>query len=144
MYKYVKACYAQLPSSTVTPKFREGNCVHRSMGIWSRESRSVIRPMKDGTCYSHERCACVMGPCEVFHQALGHPRQLPGHLREARHEPAMVPAIPTRRLQAGRVLREVSHWSRQPHHLPQRVALKQVDSARKLGPTVEVLSFTPC
>jgi isocitrate dehydrogenase len=77
--KAVKEKYGKVLGSAVNPVLREGNSDRRaavpvkeyafrfphSMGKWQPSSRTVVRSMKDGDFYSHERSVCVKEACDV-------------------------------------------------------------------------------
>merc|ERR1719343_1330074 len=75
--KAIKASYGKVLGSAVNPVLREGNSDRRaavpvkeyafryphSMGKWDTNSKTVVRSMKDGDFYSHERSVAVEAPC---------------------------------------------------------------------------------
>merc|ERR1719343_128336 len=75
--KAIKASYGKVLGSAVNPVLREGNSDRRaavpvkeyafryphSMGKWDTNSKTVVRSMKDGDFYSHERSVTVEAPC---------------------------------------------------------------------------------
>jgi len=75
--KSIKASYGKVLGSAVNPVLREGNSDRRaavpvkeyafryphSMGKWDASSKTVVRSMKDGDFYSHERSVTVEAPC---------------------------------------------------------------------------------
>merc|ERR1719183_3018912 len=75
--KGIKASYGKVLGSAVKPVLREGNSDRRaavpvkeyafryphSMGKWDANSKTVVRSMKDGDFYSHERSVTVEAPC---------------------------------------------------------------------------------
>merc|ERR1712136_366463 len=75
----IRARYGKVIGSAVNPVLREGNSDRRaavpvkeyafryphSMGKWSQESKTVVKCMKDGDFYSHERSVCVPEACDV-------------------------------------------------------------------------------
>uniref|UniRef100_A0A7S0ZZN4 Isocitrate dehydrogenase (NADP(+)) n=1 Tax=Noctiluca scintillans TaxID=2966 RepID=A0A7S0ZZN4_NOCSC len=75
----IRARYGKVTGSAVNPVLREGNSDRRaavpvkeyafryphSMGKWSQESKTVVKCMKDGDFYSHERSVCVPEACDV-------------------------------------------------------------------------------
>jgi isocitrate dehydrogenase len=77
--KAIKDKYAKVLGSAVNPVLREGNSDRRaavpvkeyafryphSMGKWATTSKTVVRSMKDGDFYSHERSVCVDEACDV-------------------------------------------------------------------------------
>jgi len=77
--KEIKAQYGKVMGSAVNPVLREGNSDRRAavpvkeyayryphkMGAWGPESKTVVRCMKDGDFYSHERSICVKEDCEA-------------------------------------------------------------------------------
>ena len=77
--KDIKARYSKVLGSAVNPVLREGNSDRRaavpvkeyafkyphSMGAWSKDSKTVVRSMKDGDFYSHEHSVCISEACEA-------------------------------------------------------------------------------
>merc|ERR1719476_601596 len=75
--KDIKARYGKVLGSAVNPVLREGNSDRRaavpvkeyayryphSMGKWVGESKTVVRSMKDGDFYSHEKSVCIQEDC---------------------------------------------------------------------------------
>lgn len=83
--KDVKARYGKVIGSAVNPVLREGNSDRRaavpvkeyafkyphSMGKWHPDSKTVVKCMRDGDFYAHERSVCIDTACEARIEMLG-------------------------------------------------------------------------